>query len=248
MSGQVKDANKIFIGGISWETTEQDLRDHFEPYGTLTDCVVMREKVSGKARGFGFVTFAESSAADSVLAAKHDILGRTVEVKAAVPRGEGEAPSGRSGGPMMGGDREDPSQRVMKIFVGGLSPEVTDASFREYFSKFGTITDSTVMVDKDTNRSRGFGFVTFDSWQVVDQIIRRTDHSLSGKVVEIKKAFPKGSGPGDMRDRGGPMGRGGPMSGGRFGGGGPPSYGGGGGGGYGGGGYGGGPRGGYGGG
>ncbi len=38
----------------------------------------------------------------------------------------------------------DVSQRVMKIFVGGLAPEVTDASFREYFSKFGTITDSTV--------------------------------------------------------------------------------------------------------
>ncbi len=96
-----------------------------------------------------------------------------------MPRGEGEAPSGRPSGPMMGGGRDgvywrtscfvedfglidssiacalfflscsfwffaDVSQRVMKIFVGGLSPEVTDASFREYFSKFGTITDSTV--------------------------------------------------------------------------------------------------------
>ena len=38
----------------------------------------------------------------------------------------------------------DTSQRVSKIFVGGLSPEVTDASFKEYFSQFGTITDSTV--------------------------------------------------------------------------------------------------------
>ena len=37
--------SKIFIGGISWETTEQDLRNHFEPYGTLTDCVVMRGKL-----------------------------------------------------------------------------------------------------------------------------------------------------------------------------------------------------------
>jgi hypothetical protein len=41
----------------------------------------------------------------------------------------------------------DPSQRVSKIFVGGLAPEVTDASFREYFSQFGTITDSTVRDD-----------------------------------------------------------------------------------------------------
>ena len=50
-----------------------------------------------------------------------------------------------------------------KIFVGGLAPEVTEKDLLEYFSKFGPVKDSVVMIDRKTSRSRGFGFVTFDS-------------------------------------------------------------------------------------
>ena len=46
-----------------------------------------------------------------------------------------------------------------KIFVGGLAPSVTEQDFRQYFEEFGKITDAVVMIDRDTQRSRGFGFV-----------------------------------------------------------------------------------------
>jgi RNA-binding protein Musashi len=49
-----------------------------------------------------------------------------------------------------------------KIFVGGLAPSVGDQDFRQYFEEFGKITDAVVMIDRDTQRSRGFGFVTFE--------------------------------------------------------------------------------------
>lgn len=49
-----------------------------------------------------------------------------------------------------------------KIFVGGLAPTVTEQDFRRYFQEFGRTTDAVVMMDRDTQRSRGFGFVTFE--------------------------------------------------------------------------------------
>ena len=46
---------KLFIGGLSFETTDDSLREHFEKWGTLTDCVVMRDPQTKRSRGFGFV-------------------------------------------------------------------------------------------------------------------------------------------------------------------------------------------------
>ena len=48
---------KLFIGGLSFETTDDSLREHFENWGTLTDCVVMRDPQTKRSRGFGFVTY-----------------------------------------------------------------------------------------------------------------------------------------------------------------------------------------------
>ena len=50
-----------------------------------------------------------------------------------------------------------------KIFVGGLATSVDDRMFRSYFESYGTIADAIVMMDRDSGRSRGFGFVTFDN-------------------------------------------------------------------------------------
>jgi RNA recognition motif-containing protein len=48
---------KLFVGGISWQTTEDGLKYYFEKYGELSDVALMRDKMSGNPRGFGFVTF-----------------------------------------------------------------------------------------------------------------------------------------------------------------------------------------------
>ena len=52
---------KLFIGGVSWETTEDTLRQHFGQYGPLTDAALMKDKYTGQPRGFGFVTFADAA-------------------------------------------------------------------------------------------------------------------------------------------------------------------------------------------
>lgn len=72
------DQGKLFIGGISWDTTEDKLKEHFSHYGDVLNTSVMREKNTGKPRGFGFVVFSDPSILDRVLEDKHVIDGRTV--------------------------------------------------------------------------------------------------------------------------------------------------------------------------
>lgn len=71
---------KLFIGGISWETTEEKLKEHFGKYGEVSQTVIMRDKSTGRPRGFGFVGFSDPAVLDRVLQDKHIIDGRTVRL------------------------------------------------------------------------------------------------------------------------------------------------------------------------
>eukprot|EP00850_Spirogloea_muscicola_P006098 SM000028S10192 [mRNA] locus=s28:847908:850243:- [translate_table: standard] len=218
-------AGKIFIGGLSWETTTEILTEHFAKYGELTDAVIMRDRATGHPRGFGFVTFADPAICDRVVQDKHVIDGRTVEAKKSVPRGDMTAASSR--GP-----------KTRKIFVGGLPPNIMEDDLKRHFDKYGVIVEHQIMQDHSTGRSRGFGFVTFESEQSVEDILAQGKmQELGGKQVEIKKAEPKRSDGGPALERSGYSSRGGYGGGG---GGGGSGGGGTGGGHYGGGGYGGG--------
>ena len=75
------DQGKLFIGGISWETSEEKLRDYFGQYGDVLQAVVMKDKTTGRPRGFGFVVFADPAVLDMVLQDKHTIDGRMVSSK-----------------------------------------------------------------------------------------------------------------------------------------------------------------------
>ncbi|CAA2976400.1 heterogeneous nuclear ribonucleo 1-like [Olea europaea subsp. europaea] len=74
------DKGKLFIGGISWETDEQKLKEYFQGYGEVLQTVVMRDKLTGKPRGFGFVVFADPNILDSVLQDNHVIDNRTITI------------------------------------------------------------------------------------------------------------------------------------------------------------------------
>jgi len=77
---------KLFIGGITRNTTTKQLRDHFTKYGRVLDCVAMRQG-DGRPRGFGYVTLDSSAAADDAMAVAQVIDGRVVDMKRAVPEG-----------------------------------------------------------------------------------------------------------------------------------------------------------------
>jgi hypothetical protein len=173
----------VFLGGVSYSTTEESLRGYLEKFGEVLSVVIMTDRNTGRPRGFGFATFADEAAIQRVTSEPHIIDGRMVEAKVATPVGS-TVPRGltEEGGPL--------PINTKKIFVGGLPPSITNENFKEHFDQFGLIDNAIVMVDRMTERSRGFGFVTFANAESVATALAET-HTLDGKQVEVKSCFAK---------------------------------------------------------
>jgi len=112
-----------------------------------------------------------------------------------------------------------------KLYVGNLSWNTTDDTLRDAFSEFGNVTDSIVMRDRDTGRSRGFGFVTYGGEEEAQLAISNmNDSELDGRKIKVNQANSRGSGGGGGGGYSGGGGGGGYGGGGRGGGGGYASY------------------------
>lgn len=195
------DSGKIFVGGLSQQVTSSVLMEYFLKFGVILDAVVMYDNVSGRSRGFGFVTFKDPKTVEIVQnATPHIILGKTVDCKRASPRNtnlmikeyfediiEDENIQENC-------DKNVASKgikNISKIFVGGL-PDLTLEEFKIYFQRFGNIKDAVLITDKNNGRPRGFGFVTFESVDAVNNVTKfYSSHYLKGKWVECKRALPR---------------------------------------------------------
>jgi RNA recognition motif-containing protein len=80
---------------------------------------------------------------------------------------------------------------MRKIFVGGLHYETRDDDFKKYFEKFGKVMFSEVMLNRETFKSRGFGFIIYEKEDSVDKVCDEAEHSIHGKAIEVKRAIPR---------------------------------------------------------
>lgn len=166
---EMKDEGKMFIGGLNWDTTDDSLRDYFSQFGKVDACTIMRD-AAGRSRCFAFLTFDEPASVNAVMVREHYLDGKIIDPKRAIPRQE--------------------HQRATKLFIGGLAGSVTSESMREFFSQFGKVIDSTVMLDRETGRSKGFGFVSLEDVDV-QPILGFGSLEIDGKLIDIKLAQPR---------------------------------------------------------
>ncbi|KAK7868066.1 hypothetical protein R5R35_005535 [Gryllus longicercus] len=198
------DKGKLFVGGLSWETTQENLQRYFSRYGEVIDCVVMKNSESGRSRGFGFVTFSDPANVGLVLQnGPHQLDGRTIDPKPCNPRSL-QKPKRNNSYP--------------KVFLGGLPSNVTETDLRTFFARFGKVMEVVIMYDQEKKKSRGFGFLSFEDDDAVERCVAEHFVNLNGKQVEIKKAEPRdagkmGDGPPNQwgPPQGPPMGMGGGM-------------------------------------
>uniref|UniRef100_A0A8C0Z4S5 Heteroous nuclear ribonucleoprotein D like n=1 Tax=Canis lupus familiaris TaxID=9615 RepID=A0A8C0Z4S5_CANLF len=167
-----QDDGKMFIGGLSWDTTKKDLKDYFSKFGEVVDCTLKLDPITGRSRGFGFVLFKESESVDKVMDQKeHKLNGKVIDPKRAKAMKTKEP--------------------VKKIFVGGLSPDTPEEKIREYFGGFGEVESIELPMDNKTNKRRGFCFITFKEEEPVKKIMEKKYHNVGLSKCEIKVAMSK---------------------------------------------------------
>ncbi|XP_045119926.1 heterogeneous nuclear ribonucleoprotein 27C-like isoform X3 [Portunus trituberculatus] len=172
-----EEKGKMFVGGLSWETTQESLQRYFGQYGEVIDCVVMKNNETGRSRGFGFVTFADPNKVDAVLkSGPHELDGRTIDPKACNPRSM---------------QKQKRNGNWPKVFLGGLPSNLTETDLRNFFSRFGGVMEVVIMFDQEKKKSRGFGFLSFETEEAVDRAVAEHFVNINGKQVEIKKAEPR---------------------------------------------------------
>eukprot|EP00958_Prasinococcus_capsulatus_P020810 scaffold2752_cov393-Prasinococcus_capsulatus_cf.AAC.49 len=76
-------------------------------------------------------------------------------------------------------------EKSARLVILGLKWETTDATLLEYFSQFGTVVEHTIMKARSTGKSRGFGFVTYESGQIADSVENMGKHSVDGRQVGL---------------------------------------------------------------
>jgi RNA recognition motif-containing protein len=88
--------NKLYVGNLPYTATEEDLQGHFSAAGTVTSVALIKDRASGRAKGFGFVEMSSAEEAQKAISMFHgqDFMGRTITVNVARPREERPPRSG----------------------------------------------------------------------------------------------------------------------------------------------------------
>ncbi len=95
----------IYVGNLSWSMTDDDLMNLFSEHGTVTSAKILKDKMNGRSKGFGFVEMEDNDAAKAAIAALNEteVQGRKLIVNESQPRAEGDRPKRSYGGGGGGG-------------------------------------------------------------------------------------------------------------------------------------------------
>ena len=199
----------IYVGGLSYETTDDDLRQLFGQYGEVTNVHVPTDRQTGQPRGFAFVEMSSDDDARSAIEALDgsDVAGRAIKVAEARPRADRPADSRASAGPRgepapaSGEAGASAGEGGMKIYVGNLPFQTTDDELRALFAQHGDVSDVHLPTDRQTGRPRGFAFVQMpDSDQAQAAMEALDGTELGGRILAVNRAREGG---GRRREGGG---------------------------------------------
>ncbi|KAF8395902.1 hypothetical protein HHK36_019857 [Tetracentron sinense] len=166
---------KLFVRGLAWDTTSETLCAAFLVHGEIEEGAVIVDKVTGKSRGYGFITYKHMESTQSALKEPSKLIdGRLAVCNLAC--------EGLSSGSIT------PDQAQRKLYIGGLSPDITSETLLHFFGRHGEIEEGSVAYDKDTNKSRHFGFVTYKTVEAARKAIDDPNKTLGGRNVTVKLA------------------------------------------------------------
>ncbi|XP_076887765.1 UBP1-associated protein 2C-like [Bidens hawaiensis] len=166
---------RLFVRRLAWSTTTESLCAAFLKHGEIEEGAVITDKASGNSRGYGFVTYKDIDSAWKALQTPTKLIDGQMTVCTLACGGVSTKSS------------DDQAQR--RIFIGGLPLEATSEMLLVVFKKYGDIEEGYVAYDKVTNKSRGFGFVTYKTVKAARWAIADPQKMLWGRNITVKPAY-----------------------------------------------------------
>lgn len=169
---------KMFIGGLSHETTTDKLKEYFTTWGEVQDVDIKTDPQTGESRGFGFLLYKDEASIEEVVNnGPHNLDGKRIDPKKAT--------------------------KNSKIFIGGIKPETTNETLEEYFTTFGEVESIDRGQNKESGELKPFAFMIMKKENSAGQITSQKWHTIDEKRVECKLAVDrnKRGGGGNWRQR-----------------------------------------------
>ncbi|KAL8256451.1 hypothetical protein R6Q59_031518 [Mikania micrantha] len=173
---------KIFVGNLPYDVDSEQLAQLFQQAGVVEISEVIYNRETDQSRGFGFVTMSTVEEAEKAVEMLHryELGGRYLTVNKAAPRGSRPERSPQTTGPSY------------RVYVGNLPWDVDDVRLEQVFSEHGKVISARVVYDRESGRSRGFGFVTMSSESELNDAIENLDgQSLGGRAIRVNVAEDK---------------------------------------------------------
>ncbi|KAF0898384.1 hypothetical protein E2562_007226 [Oryza meyeriana var. granulata] len=170
---------KVYVGNLPYDVDSEGLAQLFDQAGVVEIAEVIYNRETGQSRGFGFVTMSTVEEADKAIEMlnRYDISGRLLNVNRAAPRGSRVERTPRQFAP------------AFRAYVGNLPWQVDDTRLLQLFSEHGEVVNASVVYDRESGRSRGFGFVSMASKEELDDAISALDgQELDGRPLRVNVA------------------------------------------------------------
>jgi len=175
----------IYIGNISFDSTEDQIRNAFAAHGEIKKITMPTDKFTGRPRGFAFVQMADADATAAAISAlnESDFNGSTIYVSESLPKDQVEKKSARKRAPR--------NEEGTKIYVGNLNFETTAEALENAFKEYGNVIECFMPVDFDGN-PRGFAFVSMEEETALKAIEGLNQKELDGRTLTVNKSLPRG--------------------------------------------------------
>lgn len=178
---------KIFIHGLGWDANTDLIISVFRKYGEIEDCKVVKDKITGKSKGYGFILYKHRDGARRALKEPQKMINGRMASCQLASAGPVQTPPQAAVATVQTPPVSEYTLR--KIYVSNVSAELDLNKLLEFFSKFGEIEDGPLGLDKQTGKPRGFCLFVYKSVESAKRALEEPHKNFEGHILHCQKAI-----------------------------------------------------------
>ncbi|KAH7435090.1 hypothetical protein KP509_06G048800 [Ceratopteris richardii] len=169
---------KLFVRGLGWDTSTEAVRSVFGTYGEIEECTIIKDRQTGRSKGYGFVTYKHMDGAFKALKEP----SKKIEGRVTVSQLASVGPIPASG-----------DQTGRKIYVGNVPHDLSAEKLLSVFSQYGEVEEGPLGFDKVSGKSKGYALFVYKSTESAKKALKDPLKTIDGHQLNCKMATSDGS-------------------------------------------------------